>query len=67
MVAAAIVAVAIAIVLASEGGREVPNRRTDFKAGRIGCAGGAGARSKRQPGIQLAPAVSPGAAESEEN
>jgi len=30
------------------GGREVPDRRTDFKAGRIGCAGGAGARSKRQ-------------------
>jgi len=48
------------------GGREVPDRRTDFAAGRIGCAGGAGARSKRQPGILLAPAVSPGAAESEE-
>jgi hypothetical protein len=38
------------------GGREVSDRRRDFKAGRIGCAGGAGARSKRQPNIQLAPA-----------
>ena len=27
------------------GGREVPDRRTDFKTGRIGCAGGAGAWS----------------------
>jgi hypothetical protein len=43
------------------GGREVLDRRTDLKAGCIGCTGGAGARSKRQPSIQLAPAVSPGA------
>jgi len=42
---------------------EVPDRRTDFEAGGIG---GAGARSKRQPGIQLAHAVSPGSVESEE-
>jgi hypothetical protein len=48
------------------GGGEVPDCRRDFEGGRIGCAGGASARSNRQPVIQLAPAVSPGAAESEE-
>ena len=42
------------------GGGEVPDRRTEFEAGRIGCGGGAGARSKRQPGIHLAPTVLPG-------
>ena len=39
-------------------GGEVPDRRTHFEAGRIGCAGGAGARSKRQPGIHSAGAGS---------
>src|ERR1700683_1816720 len=39
-------------------GREAADRRRDFGGGDVGSVGGANARSQRQPGFQLAAAVS---------
>src|SRR5208283_1371808 len=41
-------------------GREAADCRRDFVGGGVGGAGGANARSQRQPGFQLAQAVSSG-------